>query len=681
MPDRQSARHLAIAALLGALSCLGSVGFSQEQIQLVPGEELLARYFKEQCDRLAAECLDEIETREDWENKRKKYRLQLREMLGLMPWPERTPLNPVVTGKVDHPEISVEKLHFQSRPGLYVTANFYLPKERTGPLPTILYVCGHGRVKKNGVSLGNKTHYQHHAAWFARHGYACLIMDTIQLGEIEGVHHGTYRHKMWWWNSRGYTPAGVEAWNGIRALDYLQSRPEVDGDRIGITGRSGGGAYSWWVAALDERIKVAVPVAGITSLHNHVVDGCVEGHCDCMYQVNTYRWDYPKVAALLAPRPLLISNSDKDTIFPLDGVVDVHRKVRRIYELCGASDKLGLQITEGPHKDTQELRVHAFHWFNRFLKGENPSPLIRIPAEPLFEQESLKVFDTLPPDEKTSGAHEFFVPVAEITSAPADRAVWERLSDRWRNQLRDKVFGGWPREKIGPEPRLVDESGNVSRYVFRSQSPYDALPLHIAAAPGANPKEITLKLVDEEEFAAFQNDAGDATGNGIIAVAALRGIGPTAWREEERYRTHVRRRFNLVGQTLDGMRVWDAAQAVRALRKSVDGKGVARYRDSKIVLEGSGVMAGTALYAGLMLDGPMELHLTDLPATHRHEQAPVLLNVLRYIDMPQTMAMVLGRHPVSLRYSDRPRPVSKPEDWKYAFDRGKMGGAKRLRME
>src|SRR5215217_655671 len=110
--------------------------------------------------------------------------------------------------------------------------------------------------------------------------------DTIQLGEIRGEHHGTYKDGRWWWAARGYTPAGVEAWNGIRALDYLETRPEVDRSRIGMTGRSGGGAYSWWVAALDDRIKVAAPTAGITTLRNHVVDGAVEGHCDCMFTVN-----------------------------------------------------------------------------------------------------------------------------------------------------------------------------------------------------------------------------------------------------------------------------------------------------------------------------------------------------------------------------------------------------------
>src|SRR6185369_5788589 len=193
---------------------------------------------------------------------------------------------------------------------------------------------------------------------------------------------------------RGYTPAGVEAWNGIRALDYLCTRPEVDTNRFGITGRSGGGAYSWTTAALDDRVKVAAPIAGITDLQNHVVDGVVEGHCDCMFLANTYRWDYPQLAAMVAPRPLLIGNSDKDSIFPLDGVVRLHAKVRHIYELYGAADKLGLTITEGPHKDTQELQVPALHWFNRFLKGEDP-PIDTV-ARPMLQPEQLRVFKKLP---------------------------------------------------------------------------------------------------------------------------------------------------------------------------------------------------------------------------------------------------------------------------------------------
>ncbi len=311
------------------------------------GDQLVNEYFRSETEKITAANFADIKTLEDWENRRQGYREQLHEMLGLSPLPERTPLSPVVTGSATAEDVIVENIHFQSMPGVYVTGNLYRPAKQEGPLPAILYVCGHGKSKKDGISYGNKTYYQYHGAWFARNGYVCLTIDTIQLGEIEGIHHGTYREGAWWWNNRGYTPAGVEAWNGIRSLDYLQSRPEVDGERIGVTGRSGGGAYSWYLAALDERVKAVVPVAGITSLKNHVVDGCVEGHCDCMYMVNTYRWDYPMVAALVAPRPLLISNTDKDSIFPLDGVVDVYSKVRSIYKLYDKEKNVGLHIIDG----------------------------------------------------------------------------------------------------------------------------------------------------------------------------------------------------------------------------------------------------------------------------------------------------------------------------------------------
>ncbi|MFM8337717.1 MAG: alpha/beta hydrolase, partial [Opitutaceae bacterium] len=285
-----------------------------------PADLMFAEYFRAETARLAEASLADIRTLEDWKARRATYREQLLEMLGLSPLPERTDLKPAVTGRVEHAEFTVEKLHFQSLPGLYVTANLYVPRALGGKkAPAILYACGHALVKDGETVLGNKTGYQHHGAWFARHGYACLLIDTIQLGELEGVHHGTHRLGLHAWNARGYTPAGVEAWNGIRALDYLQSRPEIDPERIGMTGRSGGGAYTWYTAALDERVRAAVPVAGITDLHDHVVGGCIEGHCDCMYFNNTRRWDFSRVAALVAPRPLLICNTDKDPIFPIDG--------------------------------------------------------------------------------------------------------------------------------------------------------------------------------------------------------------------------------------------------------------------------------------------------------------------------------------------------------------------------
>jgi len=680
------------ACFVFPLLCLSvpSLADNWETIGTSPADRMLAEYFLAETAKLRDGCLADIKTLDDWKTKREVYRKQLFEMLGLEPLPEKTDLKPVITGKVEHDEFTVENIHYQSRPGLYVTGNLYIPKGLEKPAPTILYVCGHGRIKKDGISYGNKALYQHHPAWFARHGYVCFTIDTLQLGEIEGIHHGTYRYKMWWWNSRGYTPAGVEAWNCIRSLDYLETRKEVDKDRIGVTGRSGGGAYSWWLAALDDRIKAAVPVAGITDLQNHVLDGCVEGHCDCMYIVNTYRWDYPLVAALVAPRPLLISNSDKDNIFPLDGVVRLHEKARNIYRLYNAENNLGLHITEGPHKDTQEMRIHAFVWFNRFLKDENP--LIDKPAVAFFEPEQLKVFDKLPEDQINTEIHESFVARAPEPPAPQSAEDWTKQREEWMKSLREKSFRGWPTEAdAGPldikSVFSVERHGiRFSAYDFTSQ-PHVRLRLYRAQRAGLNKTEmVALDVLDEEEWkewlaamrVGFADELNDQTlpepnensfkskqelfknTNLVMAYFAPRGIGPTAWNPDERKQTQIRRRFMLLGQTLDGMRVWDVRRAIQALRTidSLSGK--------PLELQGKKYMAGIVLYASLFESGVARLDLWDTPKSHR--DGPTFLNVLRYLDMPQAAAMAAEHSRVRLELKEDsgwqfPKAVAQKLGW------------------
>ena len=216
-------------------------------------------HFRHEVKLIADAALADIKTKADWEKKRPELHRQFLEMLGLWPLPAKTDLKATVTGKLDAEKFTVEKLHFQSIPGLYVTGNLYVPKNLKEPAPAVLYVCGHANKVIDKVSYGSKVPYQHHGIWFAEHGYVCLILDTLQLGEIEGIHHGLYRYGMWWWQTLGYTPAGIECWNGMRALDYLETRKEVDPNRLGVTGRSGGGGVeSWWIGAADERESSAL---------------------------------------------------------------------------------------------------------------------------------------------------------------------------------------------------------------------------------------------------------------------------------------------------------------------------------------------------------------------------------------------------------------------------------------
>ena len=539
------------------------------------GEAMIENYFRKQAAQIGEKCLKEYRTKEEWENAKPELRRQLFEMLGLDPLPAKTDLKPNIVGKVESANYTVEKLTFQSSPNLHVIAHFYLPKPLPKEkLPVVLDVCGHGNVVKKidgqDVSFGSKMSYQHHPAWFAEHGYACLILDTLQLSEIPGIHHGTSRFGMWWWHTLGYTPAGIECWNGIRALDYLETRPEVDMKRVGLTGRSGGGAYSWWIGAADERVKCIIPVAGIVDLHSQLNEGypgrfekgVISGHCDCMFMVNTYRWDFPMVAALCAPRPLMLGNSDKDDIFPIPGYRRLADKARKIYDLYGASEKFVLLETSGPHKDTPELRSGAFRWMNKWLKNDS-TPVTDEKLEPI-PVEQLKVLAKTPEGAINDKIHEFFIKPAAIELPRSDAVAkewWHGEKAILEKALREKVFHGWP-EKAPPlnEKPVADRTSQGVRlraWDFTSEDGVDLRLWLMTAASVQKPALVVLNVLEETGWAEWCADLGPEFNDALLltkpvkfdeakfkqnqrvmerqkwAFAAIctRGIGPTKWAE------------------------------------------------------------------------------------------------------------------------------------------------------
>lgn len=681
-------RAIALLAI-GGLQVCANDNIAVEPSASTP-QSALSRYFERHVRAIEGQLEREIKTKDDWLAKKDEYRRELAEMLGLDPMPQRTDLKVTKTGEIEQDGVIVEKLHYQSMPGLYVTANLYRPKVVDAPLPAILNVCGHSRVEKDGISFGNKTGNGQHGLWYARHGFICLVVDTVELGEIRGEHHGLYSKGRWWWLDRGYTPAGVEAWGGIRGLDYLESRPDVDKTRLGVTGRSGGGATSWWVAALDERVKAAVPTAGITDLQNYVVDGCVEGHCDCMFFFNTYRWDYDKVAALVAPRALCIANTDKDLIFPIDGVFRIYQHTRRIYQLLGAEQNIGMQFTEGPHADAQPLNTGEFHWMTRFLQGAAPLSTFAPSAVNGIEPEKLRVFSELPKDERNTTIDETFIPMAAKPSEVKTSAEWSKLRDSWMKSLKEKCFAGWSRGGflIKQNTPLIERDG-IS---FSAQSlvtePDVSLTVFFAHRAGLKPQDldlVVLNVLDEADWKDFANTYAsrfpgffpgdlkitpdDTAFEGekkmfgsfkwAMAYVCPRGIGPTRWDSDAEYdtshplqaaaakkaRTQRLRRFYLIGQTLDGQQVWDIRGAIAAVR-SIDG-----LKDKSLWLQASRIQAGNALYASLFEDNLTRLDLHELP--HSHRQGPFYLNVLRYLDLPQAAALAAERTRVVIYDDDK----------------------------
>ena len=311
-----------LPALLPAAVC------AQEPHTVEQRARMFDDYLATCAARITRSNLADIKDLSEWKRRRLEVRKQLLYMLGLDPMPERTPLRARTTRQFERDTYRVENIVFESLPGLYVTGNLYLPKGPVRRLPTVLYLCGH-----EPRPWGAKVAFQHHGIWFARHGYVCLIIDTIEFGEISGIHHGTHDLGMWYWLSLGYTPAGPEVWNAIRALDYLESRPEVDPHRIALTGISGGGAMTWFTAAVDDRPQVAAAACSTWTVEHHVALNAVVENCDCIYFINTFMADLTTAAALIAPRPLKIISARQDPSFPSAGYHEVYRRARPIYDL------------------------------------------------------------------------------------------------------------------------------------------------------------------------------------------------------------------------------------------------------------------------------------------------------------------------------------------------------------
>jgi dienelactone hydrolase len=527
----------------------------------------------------------------------------------------------------------VEKLHYQSRPGLYVTANLYRPADgKEGERrPAVLYVCGHSPRGRDG----NKTAFQSHGIWFARHGYVCLVVDTLQLGEIAAIHHGTYREERWWWHSRGYTPAGVECWNGIRGIDYLSSRPDVDPERIAVTGISGGGAVTFWVAAADERVSVAVPVSGMGDLPSYVADRVVDEHCDCMFVHNTFEWPWTRIAALVAPRPLLFVNSDQDALFPMDANERVAARLERLYALFGAGALVDSVVSRGGHAYREDIRRAAYRFVGTHLTGDGrpvrdseidlvvgTGTEARHPIPP----GSLRAFavdSDIPADERNTTIDRSFVPMAEVPLP--DPGAFEDWKQALLAELRRVTF------RDLPWPVAGELEADPVRRGWRQVVTEGPVRAHLAPATAhADGGEALVVVASEGEGA----PAGPGPETDEEAwLLYPRGTGPTRWTRRNPP-NYVERAHVLLGRTVDSGRVRDVALAARALKAA----GRARVRVS-----GEGAAGVLAAYAALWTPEIDAVSVARPPASHMSEGAPQLLNVLRVCDVPEALGMLAPR--------------------------------------
>ena len=347
-----------------------------------------------------------LKTKADAERYILDVRKRIRQSFG--PFPEKTPLKPKVTRVVKRDGYHIENVIFESRPGFLVTGNLYVPRDRKFPLPGVVGTCGHS---SNGKAA---TAYQSFAQGLARQGYVVLIFDPIGQGERlqyadqklkskigvgvrEHLHAGNQQFLI------GEFLGNWRAWDGIRALDYLLTRKEVDPKRVGVTGNSGGGTMTTWLCGVEQRWSMAAPSCFVTTFRRNMENELPADTEQCPPRALALGLDHDDFIAALAPKPVILLAKEKD-YFDVRGTREAYARLKRLYKLLGHEDNIKLFVGPTYHGYSKENREAMYRWFNKAtrissaeteppLKLEKDKTLWCTPNGQVAELKSRTVFD------------------------------------------------------------------------------------------------------------------------------------------------------------------------------------------------------------------------------------------------------------------------------------------------
>jgi cephalosporin-C deacetylase-like acetyl esterase len=575
-----------------------------------------------------------------WEQRKTRARDELVRMLWGERRPPGAPPSAVISQREERQSYSIENIVVETMPGVFLTANLYLPRTGARPFPVVLYQCGHA----------NKRYFKKHGAWFAQNGIAMLVMDNIEMGETGFTHHGVYANGWFHWYSRGFSPLAAELWNARRAVDYLASRADLDASRIGATGRSGGGMTTFFLAAIDERIRASAPVSGTLSTNLWVSRRLTFAHCDCQYPVNSYGMLYSEAGALIAPRPHLQANADADPGFPMDAFDDLITKMRHVYRLYGASAALQTAIAPGGHNDTEAIRLPVYSFFLRELLGRREPVTAEGPVDEPPDDVLVCHRSGIPANEVLSRIDEVLVPLREpagVAKRPADR---DRRRKELADVLREQVFRYFPGKPAALDPEWSAESVSQGRRVrevkFTTLEGVRARALYsLPAAHQGGVKLPAVLIADHRRGIPVWGNEQPLERNrwGDRAMLIVETLDQGSRALERNLRSfsdndaahHMRRQAMVMGTTIESIQVYEILRALELLR------GLPEVDPVRIAVTGKGEMGVNGMYASL-LDGRVQRVVAHSPSAS-HRSGPHYLMVLRYTDVAGTAAALADR--------------------------------------
>ncbi len=624
------------------------------------------------------EAFDELNGQADlrrWQDERRSF---FRRQLGA--FPERTPLNASVTGRLQGDGYRVEKVMFESRPRHHVTGSLYLPDSK-GPFPAILIPCGHSHT---GKASGQ---YQRAAILFARNGMAALCYDPVSQGERYQVidHDGgnshfediprklavphpavrhlcTAEHTLMGVGSilLGENIAQYRIWDGMRAIDYLQSRDDIRADKIGCTGNSGGGTLTSYLMALDDRIIAASPGCYLTTFQRLVdVKGPQDAEQNIFAQI-AFGMDAADYVIMRAPVPILICASTRDATFDIRGAREVFQQANRFYSHLGYPERVALHEADVPHGYYIQHREAVARWMHRWLVGherviwEKPrsewpakvtDEFLRSLSEPVWTPEQLRCSPRgqvmLMDDERSA----FHINTDKATSlAGLRQETWRAASATEKRQIVHRTIG---MDEIGPIRFETTGSVKGNGYTINDVLMHRTDGIQLAAKSYVPNGEITghVLYLHGEGMSADEGSIALVKQGHRVLSAELSGIGLTDVPRDKR--TWGYGRFGLdnqeiftaylMGDSFVRMRVADTLSWTR------------HFGDANVELIGIGEAAIPALHAAALAPEQFQRvrvekmirSWTDVVSEpeHYNQLVNAVHGVLKHYDLPDLVEL------------------------------------------
>ncbi len=650
----------AVAAALGVLAAHSARAQPSDNV-LRPDEmprTMLYRALERQAREMLATRRKEVASLKKPEAiraRQAKLRARFFEALGDLP--VRTPLNARVIARAQRAGYRVERVIYESRPGHHVTAALYLPDSQP-PFPGILVPCGHTQEGKAGET------YQRACILLAKNGLAALCYDPIGQGErLQALDdHGkvlisagsTTEHTLAGIGALlvGRSLAGYRVWDGIRSLDYLASRPEIDPARIGCTGNSGGGTMTAYLMALDDRVAVAAPSCYITSLERlFATIGPQDAEQNITGQV-AFGMDHADYAILRAPKPTLFCVGTQD-FFDIQGSWDTFREVKGIYGKLGFGERTDLFESDEPHGFTRPRREAAVRWMRRWLLKQDDA--VVEPEFPVATIAQLQCTETGQVLSSLRGKSVFALNGERAAALARERARFQAEQGK-EGVLRElKRLIGWTGSaqpaRRSDRGSAQDGPWTVRKIVFETEpgifiaareylpAEFDAsAPIEIVVGDDRAQPSLAVK-----EAVVLNLRAGST-----VLYVDLRGTGETAPAPADRatpFGAEWREAFLglHIGRPLLGQRVGDLLSVVASVAPRARGG---------IRIHGCGNAGPVALHAALLEPRITSLSLTEMvtswsdvagAALSKDQLANAVPGALRVYDLPDLAAFYAPR--------------------------------------